>query len=126
MAGPPDYRLRQLTQAPCYLSPVDAAAGRTLKACFAMLSANVAAEAGPLVLLGRKLPVKAMAEGAVWFDFDVLCDGPRAVAAYIEIARSFHTVLISAVPQFDANRADEARRFEIGRASCREQVGTYV
>src|SRR3546814_4148621 len=76
-----------------------------------MSSAKVAAEAGPVVLLGRKLPVKAMAECAVWFDFDVLCDGPRAVADYIEIARSFHTVLISAVPQFDASRDDAARRF---------------
>lgn len=111
LASATDYRLRQLTQAPVYLSPLNAEAEHTLKACFAMLSANVAAESGPLALLGRKLPVKAMAEGAVWFDFDVLCDGPRAVADYIEIARSFHTVLISAVPQFDSSRDDAARRF---------------
>jgi cell division protein ZapE len=106
-----DYRLRQLTQAPVYLSPLGADAEHTLEACFAMLSANIQSEPGPLTLLGRTLPVKAMAEGAVWFDFATLCEGPRAVADYIEIARSFHTVLISGVPQFDGNHDDAARRF---------------
>ncbi|PKM06357.1 MAG: cell division protein ZapE [Gammaproteobacteria bacterium HGW-Gammaproteobacteria-4] len=106
-----DYRLRQLTQAPVYLSPLGADAEHTLEACFAMLSANIEREPGPLMLLGRELPVKAMAEGAVWLDFAVLCDGPRAVADYIEIARGFHTVLVSNVPQFDGHREDAARRF---------------
>ncbi|PKM09577.1 MAG: cell division protein ZapE [Gammaproteobacteria bacterium HGW-Gammaproteobacteria-5] len=106
-----DYRLRQLTQAPVYLSPLNADSEHTLKTCFAMLSANIEPEAGPLGLLGRTLPVKAMAEGVVWFDFATLCEGPRAVADYIEIARSFHTVLISNVPQFATQHDDAARRF---------------
>lgn len=106
-----DYRLRQLTQAPVYLSPLGAAAEHALDSCFAMLSANSVHEAGPLTVAGRALRVRAMAKGVVWFDFATLCEGPRAVADYIEIARSFHTVLLSNVPQFDAHHDDAARRF---------------
>ncbi|PIQ36636.1 MAG: cell division protein ZapE [Lysobacterales bacterium CG17_big_fil_post_rev_8_21_14_2_50_64_11] len=106
-----DYRLRQLTQAPVYLSPLDANAEHTLHSCFAMLSANTAREARPLTVAGRALPVRAMAKGVVWFEFAVLCDGPRAVADYIEIARSFHTVLLANVPQFDSRHDDAACRF---------------
>jgi len=111
LASASDYRLRQLTRAPVYLHPLDAANAGMLAACFAMLSANVEAETGPLPVLDRTLPVRGLAEGVVWFDFATLCEGPRAVADYIEIARSFHTVLIAGVPQFDASRDDAARRF---------------
>lgn len=106
-----DWRLRQLTQAPVYLHPADANHAAMLAECFALLSANVELEKGPLQVLGRALPVRGMAEGVVWFDFATLCEGPRAVDDYIEIARSFHTVLIAEVPQFDASRDDAARRF---------------
>jgi cell division protein ZapE len=46
-----------------------------------------------------------------WFDFDALCEGPRAAGDYIEIAREFHTVLLGDIPRFDARRDDAARRF---------------
>ncbi len=57
--------------------------------------------------------MKRRAAGVIWFDFDALCEGPRAVADYIEIGQSFNTVLISNVPQFSsaAPREDAARRF---------------
>ena len=46
-----------------------------------------------------------------WFDFEALCEGPRGTTDYIEIAREFHTVLLSGIPAFDAERDDAARRF---------------
>ena len=55
--------------------------------------------------------MRRRADGVIWFDFDALCEGPRSVADYIELAQSFNTVLISAVPRFDALRDDAARRF---------------
>jgi len=47
----------------------------------------------------------------IWFDFAALCEGPRAVADYIELAQSFNTVLISDVPQFSPQMENAARRF---------------
>ena len=57
--------------------------------------------------------LRRLADDQVWFDFAALCEGPRAVADYIEIARSFQTVFVSAVPQFDTSqrREDAAKRF---------------
>jgi cell division protein ZapE len=40
-----------------------------------------------------------------------LCDGPRAKADYIELARRYHTVLLSGVPRFAVGDADKLRRF---------------
>jgi cell division protein ZapE len=71
-----------------------------------------ASRARTIRIEARPIAVRRLAPGVAWFDFDALCDGPRAQADYIELARHFHTVLLSGVPVFagphDANRM---RRF---------------
>jgi cell division protein ZapE len=47
----------------------------------------------------------------VWFDFNNLCAGPRGKPDYIELARRYHTVLLSGVPQFTPDDSDKLRRF---------------
>ncbi|WP_147653239.1 cell division protein ZapE [Vulcaniibacterium gelatinicum] len=106
-----DYRLRALTRTPVYRAPLDADSEAWLAARWAELSAGSPHEAGPLVLDGRAIPVRGLAEGEVWFDFAALCEGPRASADYIEIAREFHTVLLGGIPCFTALQDDAARRF---------------
>lgn len=109
--SPLDYRLRQLTRAPTYLTPLGDAAERALAEHFEHLAADSPREDGPLLVNGRPIPVRALAEGIAWFDFSALCEGPRAAADYIEVARSFHTVLVSGVPVFSALHDNAARRF---------------
>ena len=46
-----------------------------------------------------------------WFEFAELCDGPRGKADYIELARRYHTIVMSGIPYFGRNNADVARRF---------------
>ena len=106
-----DYRLRQLTRAETYLTPLGEAAEAALAEHFARLAADCPREAGPMVVNGRPIPVRALAEGIAWFDFAALCEGPRAAADYIEVARDFHTVLLSGVPVFDVALDNAARRF---------------
>ena len=106
-----DYRLRALTEAGIYFTPLDARAERALAVCFYRIAPGTAHTAAQIEVNGRDIAVKRCAEGAIWFDFEALCDGPRAVADYIEIAQSFHTVLISSVPQFTPMMEDAARRF---------------
>jgi cell division protein ZapE len=106
-----DYRLRALTQAPVYRHPLGAEADAALAAVYHRLSADAITDREPLQINDRVIPTVARAEGVVWFDFGPLCDGPRSVADYIEIARDFHTVLVAGVPQFDAGNDNAARRF---------------
>ena len=109
--SPQDYRLRQLTRASTYVTPLGTAADQAMAEHFHRLAADCPHEAGPLAINGRPIPVRALAEGIAWFDFAALCEGPRAAADYIEIARDFHTVLLSNVPVFDLAHDNAARRF---------------
>jgi cell division protein ZapE len=106
-----DYRLRQLERAPLYISTKTYDADRLLAQRFEAIAGDAGEAGGVLEVEGREIPLRQRHVGVVWFDFAALCDGPRSQADYIEIARSFHTVVISGVPRFDAARDDEARRF---------------
>jgi cell division protein ZapE len=106
-----DYRLRQLRQASTYHTPLGEGSEAALSAQFDRLAGPTSRESGPLRINERDIAVKALAEGLVWFEFAALCDGPRAAADYIEIARDFHTVFVSNVPRFDRGDEDPARRF---------------
>jgi cell division protein ZapE len=65
----------------------------------------------PLRINDRAIDTVDSAEGVVWFEFGALCEGPRSVADYIEIARDFHTVLLANVPAFGRGNEDAALRF---------------
>lgn len=111
LASPQDYRLQMLSRSGVYFTPADATAERALAACFARMASGSQRTEKTILINDRSIPLKARGNGVVWFDFAALCEGPRAVADYIELARSFHSVLISAVPQFTPQTDDAARRF---------------
>lgn len=107
-----DYRLRSLDRAPVYHFPLDDAAERQMHELFAELTRGLRVEHDKqLEIEERRFPARAWSEGLVWFDFEVLCGGPRSAADYIELARQYHTVLVSGVPVFRENIEDKARRF---------------
>ena len=106
-----DYRLRALTEAGVYYTPLGERAEHALAACFERIAPGARRMEPEILVNGRDIAVKRRADGVIWFDFDALCEGPRAVADYIELAQSFNTVLISGVPQFTPQMEDAARRF---------------
>ncbi len=106
-----DYRLRHLTHAATYLTPLGEAAEAALAEHFRRLAGRGALAGSSLHINEREIAVKAMADGVAWFEFAELCEGPRSAADYIELARGFHTLLLSNVPRLDRNREDAARRF---------------
>ncbi|HVK56417.1 MAG TPA: AFG1/ZapE family ATPase, partial [Burkholderiales bacterium] len=57
--------------------------------------------------------VKKLATGAIWFEFKDICGGPRSQLDYLEIAREYHTVAVSHIPQLAPAQANEARRFTL-------------
>jgi cell division protein ZapE len=106
-----DYRLRQLRHAATYHSPLGESSEAALAAQFAMLAMQRPADRTPLRINDRDIIVRATTDGISWFDFAALCEGPRSAADYIEIARDFHTVLVSGVPRFDGGNEEAALRF---------------
>jgi len=108
--SPTDYRLRALTHAEIYHSPCDAAAEANLAAWFDELAPE-AGRAGELVVEGRPIPARKLADGVAWFDFAAVCQTARSAADYVELARTHHSVLLSRVPRLSADDEDAARRF---------------
>jgi cell division protein ZapE len=109
--GPVDYRLRALTHAEIYHHPSDAAAEANLARWFEELAQGAGTKNRDLDLNGRPVRARRSADGVAWFDFAALCEGPRAAADYIELAKMYHSVIVSRVPQLTRETEDAARRF---------------
>lgn len=115
--GDVDYRLRTLEKAQLYYSPIDCDTVNALEEAFCQLSPM--AREGldevkmdvPLEIEGREIVARRVADDVAWFEFKELCEGPRSQNDYIELAREFHTVIISNVPAMGVSNEDVARRF---------------
>lgn len=106
-----DYRLRYLEKAEIYHYPLDDQAEQILNEVFNNIAPEPGHRGGDLEIEGRFIPTLREADDIVWFNFRAICDGPRGVSDYIEIARCFHTVLISNIPIMDWQMENQARRF---------------
>jgi len=111
MASSRDWRLRALTQASVYLTPPGAEAHRRLEKIFASQAGEEVEQDGQLHVNGRDIPFRKRADGVLWFEFGALCEGPRAVADYIALAKAGPAIIISNVPQFTVYSEDAAKRF---------------
>lgn len=111
--GGVDYRLRALEQAELYHFPLDDKADSCLEDAFTSLNPDDQhiERDSALEINGREIRARVVSDDIAWFDFVDLCDGPRSQNDYIELAREFHAVLISAVPQLGGAKDDQARRF---------------
>jgi len=106
-----DYRLRVLEQAEIYHSPLDAKANENLQQYFDQIAPDAGSKGQDIEILGRNLTTIRRADGIAWFSFTTLCDGPRSKDDYIELARTFSTVLLSNLPQMGTEQESQARRF---------------
>lgn len=106
-----DYRLRALEQVEIYHHPADEAAERKMLDYFRMVAGEEGKRGCAIEVLGREIGTVRRSNGVVWFDFRTLCGGPRSQLDYLEIARSYHTVLLSGIPRMNAAQSSEARRF---------------
>ncbi|MDX9768685.1 MAG: cell division protein ZapE, partial [Ectothiorhodospiraceae bacterium] len=109
--GGVDYRMRALERAEIYHHPLDEGATRALTSAFESIAPEPGREGGSIEIEGRPIDVQRVADGVVWFRFADLCDGPRSQLDYVEIARQFHSVLLSDVPVMDERLESPARRF---------------
>ena len=108
-----DYRLRTLTQAEIYHSPLDDLADTNLVKYFMQLAPDHHAHSvgKPIIINHREIPTRMEADDVAMFEFAALCGGPRSQQDYMEISRLYHAVLLANVQQMDEKHDDIARRF---------------
>lgn len=105
-----DYRQQTMAQIHSYHMPSGETADLEMGKSFDMLTASP--DEDPVMHIeAREIRARRKAPGVVWFDFKVLCGGPRSQNDYLEIAEQFHTVLLSNVPYMPPRMSSEARRF---------------
>lgn len=112
LGGDVDYRLRVLENAEIYHTPLDEFADASLEAYFhQMVAAGTFETAQGISVNDRQVDTVLLSDDVVWFTFESLCMTSRSTDDYIELARLFHTVLVSGVIAMDDKSDDIGRRF---------------
>jgi cell division protein ZapE len=109
--GGVDYRLRQLTAAPIYLSSGAPDTAKKLEELFDDLSDEDVESGHDISVNSRKVKVVRESENVIWFEFAALCEGPRSPADYVAIASEYQSVIVANVPVFGVDADNAARRF---------------
>lgn len=106
-----DYRLRALQRASVYHQPLNGDSARSMERCFRELAADSTLSERSIEVAGRRIAIRGLAYGCVWFDFRQLCETARSASDYLELARRYHTLMLSEVPRMPESRNDPALRF---------------
>ncbi|MCP4884021.1 MAG: cell division protein ZapE, partial [Flavobacteriales bacterium] len=106
-----DYRLRKLSQAGIFHFPLDAGAEKNLHQYFEHFADSSSVQETEITINNRQIKVEKEAQGVLFIAFSHLCESARSQFDYIEIAKLYHTVLLSDVRQMGAESDDAARRF---------------
>lgn len=106
-----DHRLTLLEQSHVYHTPLSADTQQRMQTQFDALCAGSTVSKQTLIIHNREIATIAVCDEVVWFDFDVLCNAPRATPDYIAIAKQYRIVLLSGVPVMNEENDDKARRF---------------
>jgi len=109
--GDTDHRIALLEQDDIYYTPVTTNTNDKLTKRMESLAPCTISYGRVLTIHKRPIKTLMHADEIAWFDFDALCDAPRATPDYIEIAHDYHTIILSNVPVMDENMDDKARRF---------------
>jgi cell division protein ZapE len=109
--GGTDYRLRRLTRAGTYLLTTTPGTDARLAGLYRGLTHGAIVKPGQIEIAGRPIATAATDPLAIWFEFEALCEGPRSTEDYIEVARTWPTVLLAHVPLLTVQHENAARRF---------------
>jgi protein AFG1 len=119
MGGAKDYRREKRPgtgaldhQQQRYFTPADNAHTRqALDDIFESGGGDTEADAKIPVRMGRHVKVPRSNGSCAWFDFVDLCDQPLGAADYLAICERYPILIVNHVPQLNASRFNEARRF---------------
>ncbi|EQA5333550.1 TPA: AFG1 family ATPase [Proteus mirabilis] len=107
-----DYRLRTLTQAHLFLSPLTEYNRQQMDKIFTQLASSSEVVFAPTLTINhRPMVMRKVANGVLAVNFDTLCVQARSQLDYIELSKHYHTVLLYEMVQMGSRNEDVARRF---------------
>lgn len=106
-----DYRLRTLTQAHLYLTPLNEQTRKSMDRIFSTLAGKAGEEAPVLQINHRPLQAIRAVDGVLAVDFHTLCEEARSQLDYIALSRLYHSVVLYNVRVMGPLTENTARRF---------------
>ena len=108
--GGEDYRHRTLTAAEVFYIPANDENERKLADLFTQVMAGQAERPSEIEIHGRMLRCKKRTDKAIWFDFRMLCFGPRSQADYLYLSEHYEMIFVSGIEKLSQVERAEARR----------------
>ena len=108
--GGEDYRHRTLTAAEVFYIPANDENERKLAALFTQVTAGQVERPSEIEIHGRMLRCKKRTDKAIWFDFRMLCFGPRSQADYLYLSEHYEMIFVSGIEKLSQTERAEARR----------------
>lgn len=109
--GQTDHRLRQLSAAPVYYTPLNTDTQAAMDTAWARITGEAKMRPTTLNIQGRNLTLARTGSGAARETFEALCDRPLGAADYLTLAATFHTLMLDDVPQMSRDMRNQAKRF---------------
>ena len=108
--GGEDYRHRTLTAAEVFYIPANEENERKLADLFTQVTAGQVERPSEIEIHGRMLRCKKRTDKAIWFDFRMLCFGPRSQADYLYLSEHYEMIFVSGIEKLSQTERAEARR----------------
>lgn len=108
--GGEDYRHRTLTAAEVFYIPANDENERKLADLFTQITAGQVERPSEIEIHGRMLRCKKRTDKAIWFDFRMLCFGPRSQADYLYLSEHYEMIFVSGIEKLSQAERAEARR----------------
>ena len=108
--GGEDYRHRTLTAAEVFYSPANDENERKLADLFTQVTAGQVERPSEIEIHGRMLRCKKRTDKAIWFDFRMVCFGPRSQADYLYLSEHYEMIFVSGIEKLSQAERAEARR----------------
>ena len=109
--GNRDHRLEKISLQPAYDVLDDHQSVEKMLNLLINIDPQSVYPAKTVSINNREIFAKGVGKGVIWFDFEALCGGTRSKSDYVELSKTFHTLLLSEVPILTVEDDNAARRF---------------
>jgi cell division protein ZapE len=106
-----DFRMEKLGDVTAWHVPADEQARGAIDIAWRRLAGDHGGSPIELPMKGRTIHVPRAGGGAARFEFSDLCEKPLGASDFVQIARSFHTVVIDGIPILSDAHRNAVKRF---------------
>ena len=106
-----DFRMEKLGDVTAWHVPADEQAREAIDVAWKRLAGEQGGSPIELPMKGRTIRVPRAGGGAARFEFPDLCEQPLGPSDFVQIARSFHTVVIDGIPILTDAHRNVVKRF---------------